>query len=396
MSNNYMSSNKKICSKGIWDDTVPGITFDEEGISNFAYLQQKLMETYPRGVRGEEKWKKIVRQVKDRQKGKYNCIVGVSGGVDSSYLLYLVKEKYGLSPLAISLDNGWNTSIAIENIHKITQALNIDLKTYIINHEEITDLCKSYMYAGMPWIDMATDMAIKSIMYKYAISENIKYFFRGNDFRSEGKQPRPWTYGDSRQLNYIHKKYGRIHKLKTYPHLSYRQIIYVGLIKEIKEIRPYYYLNYSKSEAIKFLQEKFGWQYYGGHHHDNNLTKYTMSVWLPDKFGIDKRIINLSAQILSGSISRDEALKQKSSPALNPEEKSELTDYVIEKLDLTREEYNKIILAPNNSYRNYPSYEKLLFTLLKLIKPFIKLIYKHIPMTFVEMEMNKKNESNNR
>jgi N-acetyl sugar amidotransferase len=378
----------KICSLGIWNESVPEITFDEEGVSNFAHLQQKLMETYPRGLKGEEEWMEIVEQAKNRQKGKYNCIVGVSGGVDSSYLLYLVKEKYGLTPLAVTLDNGWNTNIAVENIKKITQALNIDLETYVINYEEVTDLLRSYMYAGMPWIDMASDIAIKSVMYKYAIAEKVKYVFRGNDFRSEGKQPRPWTYGDSRQLNYIHKKFGRIHKLKTFPYLPYRRIIYAGFIKGIKEVRPYYYLDYKKSEAAKFLQEKFGWQYYGGHHHENNFTKYAMSVWLPDKFGIDKRIINLSAQVLSGSITREDALKQISSPALNSKEKSELTDYIIKKLDLTREEYEKILAASGRSYKDYPNYEKLLYTLLKFMKPFIKLVYKQMPMTFIEMEMN--------
>ena len=387
-----MTSLGKICSLGAWNESVPGITFDENGVSNFARLQQKLMETYPRGKQGGEDWKEIVADAKRHQKGKYNCIVGISGGVDSSYLLYLIKEKYGLSPLAVTLDNGWNTNIAVENIKKITQALDIDLETYVIDYEEIKDLLRSYMYAGLPWIDLASDVAIKSVMYKYAIAENVKYAFRGNDFRSEGKQPRKWTYGDSRQLNYIHRKFGRLKRLRTFPYLPYRRIIYAGFLKGIKEIRPYYYLDYSKEEARQFLEEHFDWHYYGGHHHENGFTKYAMSVWLPDKFGIDKRIINLSAQVLSGSISREKALVQLAVPALNPKEKAELSEYILKKLDLTKEEYEKIWSGPCKTYKDYPNYEALLYLLLRFMKPLIKLVYRQVPMTFVEMEMNKKNE----
>jgi N-acetyl sugar amidotransferase len=382
----------KICTLGVWDSSIPLITFDENGVSNYAKIQLKLMETYPRGKQGEDEWEKIVADAKQKRRKKYDCIVGVSGGVDSSYLLYLIKYKYGLNPLAVTLDNGWNTGISVENIKKITAALGVDLETYVINYEEITDLLRAYMYAGLPWIDMATDMAIKSVMFKYALTEKVKYVFRGNDFRSEGKQPREWTYGDTRQMNYIHKKFGRIAHLKTFPYLPYRKIIYAGFVKGVKEIRPYYYLDYTKNEAGKFLEKQFGWQYYGGHHHENSFTKYTMSVWLPEKFGIDKRKINLSAQVLSGSITREEALKQLAAPALGPKEKEVLTEYVIKKLDLTKEEYDKIMTTPCRSYHDYPNFEKLLFFLLSWMKPFIKLVYRQAPMTFIEMEMNGKNE----
>ncbi len=382
--------NIKRCKLGVWDDSVPGIIYDKEGISNFAHIQHKLMETYPRGEQGLNDWEKIIEDAKKHTGKHYDCIVGVSGGVDSSYLLYLVKKVFGLNPLALTLDNGWNTNIAVENIKKMTSALDIDLETYVIDYEEIKDLLRSYMLASFSWIDMPTDVAIKSIMYRYAIKEKIKYVFRGNDFRSEGKQPRPWTYGDSRQLNYIHKKFGRIKKLKTYPYLPYRRIIYSGFLRGIKEIRPYYYLDYDKHEAKKFLQKEFGWTDYGGHHHENSFTKYTMSVWLPDKFGIDKRIINLSAQVLSGSISRVEAIKQLNFPALQKKDKDELHKYVQQKLDLSASEYEKIWNSPPKYYYDYPNYEKIIYRLLKYSKPIIRLIYKQMPMTFVEMEMNKK------
>jgi hypothetical protein len=237
---------------------------------------------------------------------------------------------------------------------------------------------------------MATDLAIKSIMYKYALKEGVKYIFRGNDFRSEGKQPRPWTYGDGKQMKFIHKKYGRLKRLTSFPFLPYRKILYAGFLRGIKDVRPYYYLSYTKEEAKVFLEEQFGWQYYGGHHHENSFTKYAMAIWLPDKFGIDKRVINLSAQIMAGSISKDAALNEISKPALDFETKKQLISYIIKKLDLTQFEYDKIWYAPNKSYLEYPNYEKLLFAILKYFKPFIKIVYKQMPMTFVEMEMNSK------
>lgn len=383
-----MDKDSKICSLGIWDSSVPGISFDESGVSNYAKIQLKLMENYPRGKKGEDDWAKIVADVKKNRKGKYDCIVGISGGVDSSYLLYLLKIEYGLSPLAVTLDNGWSTDIAVKNIRKITTALDIDLETYVINYQEIKDLLRSYMYAGLPWIDMPTDVAIKSVMYKYAAQENVKYIFRGNDFRSEGKQPRPWTYGDDRQLRYLHKRFGRLKNLNSFPYLPFYKIISAGFLKRIKDIRPYYYIDYNKEHAKAFLESQFGWEYYGGHHHENIFTKFAMSVWLPNKFGIDKRVINLSAQVLAGTMSRQQAIYELQRPALDREEQDKLTSYVIKKLDISGEEYVKIFNSPNKSYRDYPNLESQLFFILKFFKPLIKLVYAQRPMTFVEMEVN--------
>jgi hypothetical protein len=241
----------KICSKGVWDETIPGIQFDEKGVSNFCRLQEKMMADYPHGEKGQADWNKLVTEIKASGAHKrYDCLIGVSGGVDSSYLLHLA-QQYGLRPLAVNLDNGFNSEIAVQNIYKITTRLNVDLETYVIDYEEIKDLLKSYMKASMPWIDTPTDLAIKATMYKIAGKEGIPFILRGNDFRSEGKQPKEWTYADARQLLYIHDKYGSGIKLRTYPLLTLPKMIYTGLIKGVRDIRPYYFLAYNKQEAKK-------------------------------------------------------------------------------------------------------------------------------------------------
>ena len=273
----------QICKKGIWNDTIPGITFDENGISNFCNLQEVMMEQYPRGVKGKQDWEIIISKMKENVgKSGYHCVVGVSGGVDSSYLMVLLKEA-GLNPLAVNLDNGFNSKIAVQNIYKITEKLNIDLETYVIDYEEIKDLLRSFILARYPWVDAPTDLAIKAVMYKYAIQEDIQFIIRGNDFRSEGKQPKEWTYADNKQLKYIHKKYGIKKRLKSYPMLSIGKMIYAASVKKIKDIRPFYYLNYQKQTAKKELIEKYDWVDYGGHHHENLFTKFVMAYWLPKK-----------------------------------------------------------------------------------------------------------------
>ena len=356
----------QVCKKGIWDESVPGINFDDKGVSNYCKIQEKLMSDFPCGRQGLEDWKEIVTRVKKRGKGKdYDCIIGVSGGVDSSYLMYICKEEYGLRPLAVNFDNGWSSDIAVKNIRKVTQKLDIDLETYVVDYEEMKDLLRAYMRASLPWIDGPTDIAIKATMYKIARETGVKYIFRGNDFRSEGKQPREWTYVDSKQLRYLHKKFGDIKILSSFPDLSLARIIYSGYLLGIKDIRPYYYLDYKKHEARSLLEEEFGWEYYGGHHHENIFTKFAMSVWLPEKFGIDKRKITMSAQILSGAIQRNKALETIQQPPIGNNEKEQITDYVLKKLDISRVEFTSIWNKPNKTFYDYPSEINLIMAINK-------------------------------
>lgn len=382
--------NNQLCRLGVWDSSIPGISFDQNGVSNYAHLFKTLTDHYPRGESGKEKWEQIVNQIQ-KNKNKYNCIIGVSGGTDSSYLLYLAK-KYNLRPLAVNLDNGWSSDIAVKNIKKITNALDIDLETYVIDYEEIKDLLRSYMLAGMPWIDLPTDLAIKAILYRIARRENISYILRGNDFRSEGTQPREWTYGDGKQLKYIHKKFGKLKKLKTFPNYTLSNLIYNGFIANIKSIYPYYYIDYNKQNAQEFLIKEYNWEYYGGHHHENIFTKFAISYWLYEKFQIDKRIISLSAQILSGAITREEALKQLSAKPYNSQTIEKEINYVLKKLDLEHDEFKKIMNSVNKSYLDYPSYYSLMSRFTKVANKTLLRILPHKPMAMFQMEMRKEKE----
>lgn len=371
----------KICTKGIWDSTIPGITFDESGVSNFCRLQEKMMQDHPRGDKGNEDWEKLIAQMKKVGQGKtYDCLIGVSGGVDSSYLLHLAKQ-YGLRPLAVNLDNGFNSEIAVQNIYKITTKLKIDLETYVIDYEEIKDLLKAYMKAAVPWIDTPTDLAIKATMYKIARQEGIKFILRGNDFRSEGKQPKEWTYSDARQLLYLHNRFGSKIKLKTYPLLTLFQMIYTGYLKGVRDIRPYYYLEYNKQSAKTLLMEQYDWKDYGGHHHENLFTKFAMAYWLPLKFGIDKRKISLSAQVLSGAISREKALNEVSKPFTTQVEMEQMRDYVMKKLEIMPGEFNTIWYKPNQTPFDYPSDYARIFWLADTFSPILKKIYAFTPMS---------------
>lgn len=377
----------QVCTKGLWDETIPGIKFDENGVSNFCRLQERMMTDHPRGDVGAKEWNLIVSQIKSSGKNKkYDSIIGVSGGVDSSYLLHIA-HQYGLKPLAVNLDNGFNSEIAVQNIYKLTSKLDIDLETYVIDYEEIKDLLRSYMKAALPWIDTPTDLAIKATMYIIAMKEGIHYIIRGNDFRSEGKQPKEWTYSDAKQLKYIHKMFGSGIKLKTYPMLTLSQMIFAGLIKRIKDIRPLYYLDYNKPDAKQLLIELYDWKDYGGHHHENLFTKFAMAYWLPEKFGIDKRKINLSAQVLSGVITREYALELLNEPTGTKDELESIRQYIIKKLGLEKREFQIIWESENKRTFDYPSNYKLIFSLSDRFGSIIKKLYAFTPMSISERKI---------
>lgn len=373
------------CARGLWDTTIPGIRFDEEGVSNFAKMQESLMAQYPRGAEGLKVWEGLVDEMKRAGKNrKYDCIIGISGGTDSCYLLHVAHE-YGLRVLAYNLDNGWSSDIAVKNIKTMTNALNYDLETYVLNYEDVKIALKSYLLAGLPWVDSPTDLAIKAIFYKLAVRENIKYTLNGGDFRSEGKQPLLWTYSDAHQFKYLVKRFFN-RRLKNYPKLTLTDWVYYGLIKKVKVIRPLYFLPYEKKLAKELLKEKYGWVDYGGHHHENIFTKFIMSYWLPVKFGIDKRIITMSAQILSGEIKRENAIQSIKITPFDPYNIEKDISYVIKKLDLKQSEFDTAFKGRNRYFNDYPSYYPMIKRFSKLGKMIAGKIFSFKPGIFESID----------
>lgn len=373
------------CVRGLWDESIPGIKFDDEGVSNYAKMFGRFIQLYPRGRKGQAEWEEWLKIVKKEGNNKrYDCIVGVSGGTDSCYLLHMAK-KQGLRPLAVNLDNGFSSKTAVDNIKKVTNALKIDLETFVIDYEEVKAVLRAYIKASLPWIDGPTDLAIKAALYQIAEREGVKYILNGSDFCTEGKQPTEWTYSDARQLLYVLKKFENV-KLKSFPYYTIFQFIRFGYLKKIKMLRPYYYLDYEKGKAQAFLKKEYGWEYYGGHHHENIFTRFAISYWLPQKFGIDKRIITLSALVMNGEKSRDQALEELKHDPYAASEMQYDKEYVLKKLDMTNSQFEECFTRPNKYYSDYPSYMFLLKTFNKLSISGLKKVLPFTPSILIERQ----------
>jgi len=380
-----MKQNGKICTRCVMDETVPAIRFDTAGECNYCKLHDTLDRDFPNDERGAHILQALIADMKRKGRSRpYDCVIGVSGGTDSTYLLHLAKQ-HGLRPLAVHLDNGWNSEISVSNLKNALEALEIDLVTHVINWEEMKDILRSFLNAGLPWADGPTDIAIISILYKMAAKYRIQYIWAGNNFRTEGKQPTPWTYVDGKQIQYIHNKFGS-QKIATYPNQTMYHLAYYGFLKRIKMVRPFYYIDYNKSQTKKMLAEQYGWMDYGGHHHESLYTKFIIAYWLPKKFGIDKRKVTLSALIRSKEIVREDALQQLAAPPYDPFQMEEDKEYVIKKLGLSDKEFMDVWNARNKQFLDYPSYYPM-YANMKVVTRFLfQYILPFRPMMMYDLE----------
>ena len=349
----------QICTKCVMDTSDPNITFDENGIcshcKSFNYVDSK-------DFNNESILLSHINIIKKAGKGKkYDCIIGVSGGVDSSYVAYLVK-KYGLRPLAIHLDNGWNSELAVQNIRRMLEILEIDLFTYVLDWEEFRDLQVSFLKSGTPDAEIPTDHAITAIIFKLAAKYNIKYLISGSNIATESIGVKAWSHGHSdwRYIKSVHKKFSN-KRLKSYPHYGFLDLFYYKIIKQQKSFKILNYINYNKEDAIKELEVNFDWKYYGGKHYESIYTRFYQGYYLPTKFGFDKRRSHLTSQILSGYVSREEALKELLLDVYIPKEYQQDRIYVLKKLKLDENEFKSIMESDNKSFNDYPSYETHFF-----------------------------------
>lgn len=347
-----------ICSECLLDHTVNDIWYDESGKCKYCLIHDELEKKHPLGSLGQKNLEAAVAKIKKAGKGKdFDCIVGVSGGRDSSYTL-LTAVRLGLRPLAVHFDNGWNTDISVQNIKNQIEKLGVTLHTVVADWEEFKDLQVSFLKASVPDADIPTDYAIYSVLYETAAREGVKYILNGHSFRTEGTSPISWTYMDSLYYKSVHKKFGK-KRIKSFPVMSLPRFLYLLFGKRISEVRMMEFIDYNKRKVDEVLERELDWEYYGGHHHENTFTKFFQSYYLPKKFGIDKRKTELSALVRSGQMDRQEALSIINESEYGHEDK--VVDYVKNKLDLSDEEFDAIMNAPNRSHRDYR-------TLLPLIK----------------------------
>ena len=372
-----MTRNIKICTRCIYDETIKGIEFDIQGVCNYCHQIDKLALEYKTGKpEGIAELEKIIAQIKIDGKGKkYDCVVGVSGGTDSSFLLAKAIE-WGLRPLAAHYDNTWNTSISTENIRKITSKLNVDLFTIVVDNKESDDIFRSFFKSGVPEFDCPTDIALAETLYRASSKYGVQYILEGHSFITEGVSPMSGNYFDGKYIEDIHKKYGTL-KMRTFPNMTFYNFIKWTVFKRIKKIRPLWYIDYNKEHARAFLEKEFDWKYYGGHHMENRSSNFGLGVYLPQKFNIDNRKWALAASARNGSLSREEALSIYNSPI---EPNPELVAYVKKRLALTDEEYDNIMNGEKRSFRDFKTYKKRFETL----RPLFFMLAKAnlVPMSF--------------
>lgn len=345
------------CTRCVMDTTDSKITFDEQGVCDHCRNFDKNIAPFwkPDENRLEE-LEEIAGQIRKAGKNSdYDCILGLSGGADSSYLAYIAKEVMHLRPLAFVVDTGWNLNVAVENIEKIVKGLDLDLYTEVVNWKEMADLQLSFFKSGISSQDFPQDHAIFAALYNYAVKHHIKYVLTGSNSATEFiRPPVEWIYmNDLRMAKDIHKKFGQ-RKLKTYPMCGMlRYKIWYRYFHGMKRVYPLDYVVYNKSEAEALLHEKFGWTKYENKHYENVFTRFFEGYYLPHKFGFDTRKNVASNEILAGTLTREEALKRLEQPPYDPDLMEQDKEYIAKKLGISTEEFDHIINGPNKTPSDY-------------------------------------------
>ena len=348
------------CTRCVMDTSDPWISFDDSGLCSHCQGYDQFVAASSSTADRDEKLKNLVEQLKKNGRGKdYDCVMGLSGGVDSSYLAWYAVEKMGLRPLVIHVDTGWNSELAVNNIQNIVQRLNLDMHTLVIDWDEIKDLQQAYLRAGIANLDVAQDHSFIASLYREAKKYNIRDVLNGGNMQTESILPNAWGYDASDEVNLkdIHRHFGQ-RKLKNYPIIgSLERLLYYPIIRRMRVHRPLELMDYNKAEAKKLLMEKLGWRDYGGKHYESVFTKFFQAHYLPQKFGYDKRKAHLASLIVSGQMTKEQAKDELAQELYDPKELEEDKIFFTKKLGIPLDEFDAIMKAKPSSYSDFKNNE---------------------------------------
>lgn len=357
-----MNKNCQICTNCVMDTSDPAITFDENGVCDHCQdFYENVKPFWNTDERGKKELEKIIAKIKEDGKGRdFDCIIGMSGGADSSYMLHLVVKVFGLRPLVFHVDGGWNSELAVKNIEVMVETLGLDLYTEVINWEEMKDFQLALFKSGIPGIDLAQDHAFVATLYNFASKYNIKYILNGGNISTECvRNPLDYFYygTDMLLINDIISKYCTT-EMKQYPFSSiFRHKLYLHYIKKIKVIKVLNYMPYIKEDAMNFLKETYGWQPYPQKHFESRFTRFFEGYWLPKKFGFDTRRVQYSSLILTNQMNRQEAIEKLKYPVMDENTVRNEFEYIAIKLGITIDELKGYLDAPNKSHKDYKNQE---------------------------------------
>lgn len=349
----------QICTRCIMDSSDPKIEFDAAGICNHCRnFDENLRPHWHPDENGRRMLDLIVDQIKAEGRGKsYDCAIGLSGGVDSSYLAYVARKELGLRLLAVHVDGGWNSELATRNIENIVRKLDIDLHTYVVDWKEMRDLQRAFVRAGLANQDVPQDHAFFAALYSNAQSYGLRYVLSGGNIATESVMPEEWAYNamDLRHLEAVHRRFGS-DPLKTFPRVNFfRYYFWNRYVKRMRVIRPLNFMPYVKDEAIATLERELDFQYYGGKHFESRFTKWQQLYYRPRKFGYDERRAYLSSLVLSGQTTREQALTALAADEENEKQAEKDTEYILKKLQLAEDEFAQIMAQAPKTFRDYPS-----------------------------------------
>lgn len=365
------------CSRCLFPESTPNITFDDKGVCNYCHWYDNLEKNNPEGDQGWDKLQEIAAMLKKmHRRSKYDVVVGVSGGCDSSYLLHLTKEL-GLRPLAAHFDNTWNSTVAVENINNVLEKLDIDLYTHVVDNMEYDNIYRAMLEAGTPDFEAPTDLALAATLHQAGIKNKVRCIFDGHSFRTEGMSPIGYNYMDARYISDVYKKFIGNKLPSSYPWMWLSSQLKWMCYNRIKRMRPLWNHDYNIENAKKMLTEDYGWKWYGGHHMENRIANFFNSYLRPRRFEIDGRMNGWSSLVRTGQMDRDEAIcRMSEAPTCDPE----ILEIVRKRLGYNDDEWIRLMTKPRLTFQDFRSYKKYFERLRPLFYVLTKMDL--IPATF--------------